>query len=322
MNPTLSVIIPIYNVEKHIKKCAISLFEQTLENIEFVFVNDGTPDKSMSKLNDVISQYPKRQDNIKIVNHERNQGLSAARLTGIHTSNGYYIAHCDSDDWVEPNMYELMLNKAKNEDADIVCTNIFIDEGSNTIEDKYDINISTINKLDYLLNITLGGKFSAIWNKLIKRSLYFDNNVFPIKSIAMWEDIAVIFRLIYFSKKTVILHQPLYHYVNNKDSICSAFSNKHILEQIQCAEIIDNFFLDKGKVVYLEYNLPVQNLKFMAKRHYLIDRNTRNIKLWRQTFPESNKYIWKYKELSIIRRFVFGLAILGFPKISAKIFDW
>lgn len=116
----ISVIVPIYNVKLYIERCVRSLMEQTLENIEFIFVNDCTPDDSMDILHYVLEEYPKRREQIKIIEHETNRGISAVRNTGLKNATGQYIIYCDSDDWVEKNMYEKLLVKALETSADIV----------------------------------------------------------------------------------------------------------------------------------------------------------------------------------------------------------
>ena len=117
----VSVCVPIYGVEKYIEQCVRSLMEQTMtDGIEFIFVNDCTKDKSMSILNQVLEEYPHRIDQVKIIEHEVNKGLPSARNTALNEAKGEYIVHCDSDDWVEPTMYESMYNKAKISNADII----------------------------------------------------------------------------------------------------------------------------------------------------------------------------------------------------------
>src|SRR5690554_2984658 len=116
--PILSVIVPIYNVEKQIKRCSISLFEQSFQNMEYIFVNDCSSDKSMEILNEVIDTYPEKKKQIVIINHDTNKGLSAARSSGIQLAKGEYIAHCDSDDWIDTDMYELMMNSIIKEKSD------------------------------------------------------------------------------------------------------------------------------------------------------------------------------------------------------------
>src|SRR5574344_2358361 len=114
--PKVSIIIPIYNVEKYIEKCARSLFEQTEEDLEFIFVNDCTRDCSMQILNEVIKDYPSRKNQIKIITNEINQGLPFTHQRGQKEATGEYIIHCDSDDWVDINMYRMLYEKAKAEE--------------------------------------------------------------------------------------------------------------------------------------------------------------------------------------------------------------
>lgn len=110
--PKVSVIIPVYNVEPHIERCARSLFEQTLEEIEYIFVNDCTPDASMRILQNVLENYAQRKNQIIIINQPYNMGAAKAREIGIKAASGEYIIHCDSDDWVDKEMYRTMYEKA------------------------------------------------------------------------------------------------------------------------------------------------------------------------------------------------------------------
>ena len=98
MKPLVSVIVPVYNVEKYIGECARSLFAQTLEEVEYIFVNDCTPDGSMEVVRKIMEEFPGRADAVKFVDKPRNQGLPAARKSGLELAEGVYIAHCDSDD--------------------------------------------------------------------------------------------------------------------------------------------------------------------------------------------------------------------------------
>ena len=114
----VSVIVPIYNVSRFIKRCVESLFNQTLDDVEFIFVNDCTPDDSIDILKKVIADYPDR--NTMIINHEVNKGLPAARNTGLKAASGDYIFHCDSDDFIEPTMLNDLYYTACDDNADIV----------------------------------------------------------------------------------------------------------------------------------------------------------------------------------------------------------
>lgn len=122
----VSVIIPIYKVEKFIGRCVRSLMEQTFCDVEYIFVNDATPDSSMEVLASVMTCYPDKKDCIKILNHEENKGLPAARNTGLAVAVGNYIFHCDSDDFVEADMLEELYVRAQKIDADIVWCDWFL----------------------------------------------------------------------------------------------------------------------------------------------------------------------------------------------------
>ena len=151
-NPLVSVIVPIYGVEPYIEKCARSLFEQSLENMEFIFVNDCTPDKSVEILRQVIEDYPRRYLQIQIIEHEENRGLAMARNSGLLIAKGEYIIHCDSDDWVELDMYEEMYEKALEKNADIVICDYYAEYSNKRI---YHIQREPREKEEYFdKNIT------------------------------------------------------------------------------------------------------------------------------------------------------------------------
>ena len=123
MHPKVSVIVAIYNSEKYIEECARSLFTQTLDEIEYIFVNDATPDNSICILKNVLKEYPNRQSYAKIINLETNGGIAHARQIGISQASGEYIIHADSDDWVDNDMYERLYVYAKETNSDIVGCN-------------------------------------------------------------------------------------------------------------------------------------------------------------------------------------------------------
>ena len=133
--PKVSVIVPIYNVEKYIERCLRSLFEQTLDDIEYIFINDCTPDNSMIILEKVLEEYPHRIKQVKIINHEQNQGQAGARTSGMKAMPGEYMIHCDPDDWVEVDMYEIMYAFANEINSDVVVCDFFHEfNGSTRIE--------------------------------------------------------------------------------------------------------------------------------------------------------------------------------------------
>ena len=101
----VSVIVPVYNAGRYIERCLRSLFEQTLDSIEYIFVDDCSPDDSMDILKRVLDEYPERKDDVKILTHQVNTGQSGARRDGMRIASGEYMIHCDADDWVDTDSY-------------------------------------------------------------------------------------------------------------------------------------------------------------------------------------------------------------------------
>lgn len=212
--PKVSVIVPIYGVEEYIERCAISLFEQTLHDIEYIFVNDCTKDKSIAVLNDVISRYPSRNPYIKIISHEINKGLSAARNTGLYHSSGEYIMHVDSDDYVEHDLVESCVNKQYETGADIV----FVDRDfiyADLIKTNYLKSCDDIT--EWRIQLLSGAFPHTVWGCLINKKLYTQNEILAIEGLHQGEDFAVMGRLAYHVKKVAIISRTLYHYLIRTD---------------------------------------------------------------------------------------------------------
>ena len=115
--PLVSVLIPVYQVEDFIERCARSVFEQTYQNLECVFVDDGSTDSSIDILNQIINEYPSLKDNVHIIHHQENRGLAAARNTAINSCHGDFVMHVDSDDWLEPDAAELLVRRQQETDV-------------------------------------------------------------------------------------------------------------------------------------------------------------------------------------------------------------
>ena len=303
MNINLSVIVPIYGVEKYIEQCAVSLFEQSLKDIEFIFVNDQTKDNSVKILEAVIDRYEHLKNRIKIINHQKNMGQAAARTTGLGYAKGEYIIHLDSDDWVDLNLYQKMYFQAKTENADIVCCNFKFIYKSSVDELKFKQNQKDFLDLNEL-NFDL--LYSSLCNKMVKRELYLKNNLSFFEGVNMWEDLGMMTRLRYHCKKVSFLDENLFYNYNkqNETSIVSVPKEENIIQQIKCANMLDEFFREKLG----DYSLIICFLKFMAKSDYLFNDKIRNIKKWQATSKESNLYIFKYSKLPLNMKFIAWVA--------------
>ena len=135
--PKVSIIVPVYGVEKYIERCARSLFEQTLDDIEYLFIDDCTPDKSVEILKRVLEEYPHRKSQVVIHRMEQNSGQAKVREWGMRNATGEYLIHCDSDDWVDMDMYRIMYEEAKRTDADIVMCGYKATDGVRVFNECY-----------------------------------------------------------------------------------------------------------------------------------------------------------------------------------------
>ncbi len=239
-NPLVSVIIPIYGVEKYIERSARSLFEQTLDNIEFIFVNDCTKDNSIAVLEKVIEDYPNRRNQITILHHEVNKGLPQARKTGIMQAKGEYIAHCDSDDWVEKDMYRQMYEKAKNDDADMVfCDCCRTDGSTREIIKGLKKSIDKYAVMNEIIENVIGHSACTC---IAKRNIYLTNPIVYPKGY-MGEDYVLVLQLLFYCKNKIgYIDVPLYFYWCNPNSNDSAKSIEikklHYLQKVKNYDIV------------------------------------------------------------------------------------
>jgi len=282
----VTVIIPIFKVEKFIERCASSLFCQTLQDIEYIFVDDATPDCSIQILNKVLANYPERISQVRIIHHEKNRGLPAARNTGLSYAMGEYIFHCDSDDYTDRSMLETMYNTAEEQQADIVWSDWYLSFEQN---ERYMKQPNYNSAFDALKGMLAGQMKYNVWNKLARKSLYRDNNITFQEGYGMGEDMTMML-LFAYAKKVSYIPKAFYHYVKlNPNAISQTFSSKHLESLKHNEQYVEN----RLRAVYGDtLNLEIACLKLEIKFPFLvIGTNPSLYKLWDDTYPEANKYI-------------------------------
>lgn len=305
MSLKISIIIAIYNCERYIEACARSLFEQTFDNIEYIFVNDATPDKSVQILNNIINDYPHRKLRTKIINLEKNGGVANARQIGMSFSTGEYIIHADSDDWVDKDMYEKLYQKAKETNADIVGCN-FRHEFSDI---QYDFHQQYANNMEENIRRLINGKiFPSLCTSLTRRSIVVDNNVsFPV-GLNMGEDLFFNLQLYLNTKKIVCMDWAPYHYRHTEDSSCVRRTRKSIDSDIAIAGLIEKFIIEHG--LYNKYAKDIEFRKFFSKLPLIHDLDDKELyKEWLNTYPETNHHIWQYDQMDWKQRLELWLAV-------------
>lgn len=303
-SPRVTIIIALYKCEKYIEVCARSLFEQTLNEIEYIFINDATPDNSIFILKKVLEEYQDRKSFVKIINLERNGGVSNARRIGIENATGEYIIHTDSDDWVDKDMYERLYQKAKETDADIVGCN-FRHEFSDM---RYDFHQQYAETMEENISRLINGRiFPSLCTSLTRRSLIEDNGIsFPI-GLNMGEDLFFNLQIYLHAKKIVSINWAPYHYRHTEDSSCVQRTRKSIDSDIAIAGQIEKLMREQH--LYEKYAQDVEYRKFYSKIPLLQDLNNKeNYQEWISIYPETNKHVWQYKQINWKQRLELWLA--------------
>lgn len=296
MNYKVSVIVPIYKVEKFIGRCAESLMQQTLDSVEYIFVNDATPDNSMEVLDEILRRYPEKSDMVTVTTHEINKGLPAARNTGLSLAHGKYIFHCDSDDFVDSDMLETLYNAASENDADIVWCDWYLSFEKN---ERYMHQPEFSSSFAALQSMLSGGMKYNVWNKLVRRNLYSDNGIAFPTGHGMGEDMTMI---MLFAHAKIIKYVPkaFYHYVKlNTSAFSNTVSDKHWIDLKYNMERVIAYIT---QIYGDRLELEIAFFKLEGKFPFLIMGNRSFFQLWEEWYPEANKYILQNKHISFRSR--------------------
>lgn len=212
--PIVSILVPVYGVEQYIERCAVSLFEQTYDNIEYVFVNDATKDNSIRILENVIARYPNRQNAVRIINHPTNKGISAARNTGVANSSGKYLLFVDSDDYIAKEAIEHLTTYAESNHADIVLfdTSVLTSNGTRIESVEYR------EKVEYISHLLQHTAKCAHWNKFYNGDFYRHSGIQACEDVRLADDYAVTPRIVHEAQTIAVLHEPLYFYETRNQS--------------------------------------------------------------------------------------------------------
>lgn len=257
MRKKISVVVPVYNVERYIERCIKSLQNQTYKNMEIILVEDGTPDKS----GEICDKFANDDNRIKVV-HKVNGGLSSARNAGLDVSTGDYIGFVDSDDWVEPTMYESLVTFLEENECDLVecAVNLY----TKNVLKKYESQCPLFYSGEEALEIHLNTKqFNymprvAVWSKLFK-SEFWENRRFPEGHVH--EDYMLTCEALFTSKKVGLLREGMYNHLtdNNTSIMNSSFGKKDLFLENQYMERIE----------YLKSN-KAETLRKLAEKEYFL----------------------------------------------------
>jgi glycosyltransferase involved in cell wall biosynthesis len=291
----VSVIIPIYNVAPFVARCAMSLFEQTFEDIEYIFVDDATQDNSIEILQNIINKYPQRKQHIKIIHHQYNKGPAISRQTGLSNATGEYISMCDSDDYIEADTIERFYGAAKNTNADIAVCDIFMENtcGQIIITDK----VASTKDENFLNMLKQEEAQGYLWNKFVRKALFNNTEILLSQNINYLEDWYVTQRLYYFADSIVKVEKPLYHYVCNTDSITKKIKKNNFESAIFFYKTLKEF-LEKHKILN-KYQSIVREHEVQTKLRLFWGVRSAKLRYeYSNMFLESEKFLWHKLKLS------------------------
>lgn len=277
-SPLVSITVPIYKVQKDLPRCLDSLINQTLENIEIILVDDGSPDQC----GNICDEYAAKDPRIKVI-HKENGGLASARQAGLELCSGIYYTVCDGDDWVEADIYEKLYNKAVAEDADIVLSNYYNDypDGRQIASKSY----SYTTQEQYIEDLMFHRAPVNTWCKLFKLSTIKERNISYQEGINMGEDSLFLFKLLLKPLKIYTVNEAFYHYQRGLNT--ATYTNNITLRSVEQIEYIYNWKIDnysdnryKRAHLHALVNLIFTSLRAKDIDSYVFKRLTNNLSLW------------------------------------------
>jgi len=231
--PCVSVVIPVFKAEPYIERCAVSLFSQTLDDVEYIFVDDCSPDRSMNILREVLSRYPARILQTRIERTPVNSGPAYTRNLGLKLASGDYIITCDSDDYVDIRMYGTLYRKALESGAALVQCDIAVQDGQ-TLLRTLSAPPGELTSDRLRTGIINGELSNSLCNKLVKRDLYHHPEfIFPTGDID--EDNAISVQLAYFADKLAYVREPFYKACRHPESITHKPGKEQTARRIQAS---------------------------------------------------------------------------------------
>lgn len=306
-NIKVSILVPFYKVEKYVGRCVESLFTQTYYNIEYIFVNDCTPDKSMEVINGYIRKYGVA-DKCKMIVHDQNKGISASRNDCLDNMTGDYFLFIDSDDYIDKDMVEQLVAAAVKDNADI--------SGCGYVEEYDDHHVEfpqhyTNNHAEMMRAITLLTIKGVMWKLLVRSAIVTEHRdeVRFIPDRNMVDDYLFCCQIFYYARRFAGVNRCMYHWIQYNPNNYTHTTIFAVESQAAAIRKVEEFYREKG--IYNVVEDVLLQRKFISKLPLLLDKNCLDVKRWRSLFPESNK-MWKYLPFSNRNKLLFNLASSSF----------
>lgn len=294
----VSVIIPMYNVTSLIHRCIHSLCSQTYRHLELIFVNDCSKDDTLSVVESLLASENLDGIEYKLISHEENKGVAAARNTGLDVATGKYVYYVDADDYVESDAIESLVKEAENNDKDIVSCEWLLEFGMNA-RHMVQPEFSTGEKL--FRQMCYGKARWNLWLFLVKRSLYEDNHLRFVPGVNMGEDMMIMLKMSLLAGRASVIHRPLYHYIQTNAAAISKDIRPSIPQIVANVENVETFVHER---FCMDHDEELAQLKLSLKLPLLISDQTSSYNQWLSLWPETNDKINNNPEQTWRTRFI------------------
>lgn len=294
----ISAIIPIYNTSLYLSKCIDSILEQTYPDFEIICIDDGSTDTSLQ----ICKQYADKNENIRVY-QQSNQGVAAARNLGLKHATGEYVSFVDSDDWLEPDMYEKLVRSAEENKSDVVVTNIFMVDESGKKEARNNLDrvpevFDNMKLVQYAFEREAHKSITAwVWNKLFRRDYIAKRQILFDKKLMIGEDVEFLVRLLMEECVVSYCNEPLYNHYARKNSLSKEFIPRKYDDRLKAYEksidVLERNGVENSAIIWLKnfYCFHAANYVEMAIKN-------NQIELAREKKQAIKKYIVEYSEIN------------------------
>lgn len=304
--PLISVIVPIYHSEAYLERCCKSIFGQTYDALEILLIVDGPSEEAEKIISRVLEEYTHRKNQVRLILHNENKGISYCRQEGFDLSLGEYLYYCDSDDWLELDAFDVLCRTASEQQADLVYFDYIrhYDHGNKAA-------VYSSSSFDHGIVNTADG---TLQNKLIHRELIADNAIrFPI-GINWGEDLCVSILLQIMATRISYVPKVFYHYYIHEGSITTDVTFEKYEQLVACPRFIEKELRQRGKLN--DYAMMVLQHKFESKVYYLIHPKIRNLSRWLSIYPECHSHIWHFSGIPFYLKSVSWMVIHRMPTMA------
>ncbi len=303
----VSILVPFYKVEQYVGRCVESLFTQTYQHIEYVFVNDCTPDKSMEVISEYIEKY-QVSDKCKIITHEQNQGISASRNDCLDHMTGDYFLFIDSDDYIDSDMVERLVEAAKQNDADIAGCGYIEEFPDRSVKHPQHYSNDHHEMMKAITLLTIKG---VMWKLLVRSTIVTEHReeVRFIPDRNMVDDYLFCCQIFYYAQRFAGVDRCMYHWIQYNPNNYTHTTIFAVESQAAAIRKTEEFYREKG--VYEVVKRELCQRKFISKLPLLLEKDCMDVKRWRALFPESND-AWRTMDFPKGNRSLFKLALSPF----------